>query len=323
LERVAELGADGIQPLAELLSNGTPEQQLSAVKALSEVADPRIPRLMQEALKKNSAMVRLAALEALAQMADPSACEAVERLFKDQASNIRAAAVVTAVSCGDQRAVPMLVAMLRDTSWEVRLEAVKALGSLGDATAVEGLCRALLDKDHDVRESAALSLGQLGDARAVQPLVLALLDHQSFVRTAAQNALFRIDRYWEKSEAARRALPQIEAARTHRDYWISHSAEKLIEQIQPESGSAETVSTPPARVRETAVTGQSAMNAPHPAFAILADLLRDPDRDLRLAAAEALGELREKNAAPNLLTASRDDDPFVRQAAERALAALN
>ena len=65
------------------------------------------------------------------------------------------------------------------------------------------------------------------------------------------------------------------------------------------------------------------MNAPHPAFAILADLLRDPDRDLRLAAAEALGELGEKNAAAHLVTASRDNDPLVRQAVERALAALN
>ena len=65
------------------------------------------------------------------------------------------------------------------------------------------------------------------------------------------------------------------------------------------------------------------MNAPHPAFAILADLLRDHDRDLRLAAAEALGELQDQNAVPNLTAASRDADPFVRQAAESALAALN
>jgi len=317
LERVAELGTDGIQPLVELMDSGTPEQQLAAVKALSQISDSRIPGLMQVALTKSSVMVRFAGLEALEKLGDPSAFEAVQRLFKDTASNIRAAAVVTAVSCGGQRAVPLVVGMLRDASWEVRLEAVKALGRLGDATAAEGLCRALQDSDHDVRESAALALGRLGDARTIQPLVLALMDQQSFVRTAAHNALFRIDRFWKKSDAARSALPQIEVARTHRDYWISHCAEKLLEQIQPHSDNGEPGW--PAR----AATGQPATNVPHPAFAILAELLRDPDRDLRLAAAEALGELREKNAAAQLIAASRDKDAVVRQAAERALAAFS
>ena len=133
--------------------------------------------------------------------------------------------------------------MLKDPSWEVRLEVVKALGRFGDATAVEGLCRALQDKDHDVRETAAQSLGKLADARSIQPLVLALMDVQSFVRAAAHNALFRIDRFWKKSDAARSALPHIKAARNHREYWISHSAEKLLEQIQSGFTGAETDST--------------------------------------------------------------------------------
>ena len=323
LERVAELGAAGIQPLVELLDNGTPEQQVSAVKALGEIADPGISRLMQEALNKNSPMVRLVALLALEQLADPAAYDAVERLFQDPASNIRAAAMVTAAGCDGPRAVPQMVAMLKDASWEVRLEATKILARIGDATAVEGLCRTLQDKDHDVRESAALALGRIGDARAIPSLVLVLLDVQSFVRIAAHNALFRIDRSWEKSAAARSALPQIKAARNHREYWISHSAEKLLEQIQPDVASADVVSARPTPPRDAGAPSQSVINAVHPACAILTDLLRDADRDLRLAAAEALVALREPSAAPHLITASRDPDVLVRQAAERALAALN
>lgn len=318
---MAELGADGVPSLAEMLNSGPPEKQLAAVKALREISDPRISRLMQQALTKSSGMVRIVALEALAELADPSAYEAVERLFKDSASNIRAAAVATAIRCGGQRAGPLLGPMLRDTSWEVRLETVKALGRIGDAAAIEGLCRALQDQDHDVRESAASALGKLGDARAIQPLVLALMDIQSFVRTAAHNALFRIDRGWKKSDAARSALPQIKAARNHREYWISHSAEKLLEQIQSEN--ADTGWTPSSPARATGGGSQPETTAAHPAFAILAELLRDPDRDLRLAAAEALGDLRETKATSHLLTASRDKDALVRQAAERALAAFS
>ena len=320
---MAELGADGIPALAEMLNSGTPEKQLSAVKALRDISDPRISRLMQHALTKTNGMVRIVALETLAELADPSAYEAVERLFKDSASNIRAAAVATAIRCGGQRAGPLLGPMLRDTSWEVRLETVKALGRIGDAAAIEGLCRALQDQDHDVRESAASALGKLGDARAIQPLVLTLMDLQSFVRTAAHNALFRIDRDWKKSDAARSALPQIKTARNHREYWISHSAEKLLEQIQSESENADTGWTPSSPARATGAASQPETTVAHPAFAILAELLRDPDRDLRLAAAEALGDLRETKATSQLLTASRDKDALVRQAAERALAAFS
>jgi HEAT repeat protein len=323
VERVAELGAEGIQPLVEMLNKGTPERQIAAVKAMRAISDPRISGLMQEALNRDNAMVRLAALETLEQMADPAAFEAVARLFKDKASNIRAAAVVAAARCDGPRAVPVFVEMLKDTSWEVRFEVVKALGRLGDVAAVEGLCRALHDKDHDVRESAALALGRLGDVRAVSALVMALLDEESFVRTAAHNSLFRLDRYWKKSDAARSVLPQVKAARNHREYWISHSAEKLLEQIQPQPDAAEAVAARAATLRTSGPNGQPKTNAPHPAFAILADMLRDPDRDLRLAAAEAFGDLREPSAARNLTIASKDDDLLVRQAAERALAGLN
>ncbi len=62
---------------------------------------------------------------------------------------------------------------------------------------------------------------------------------------------------------------------------------------------------------------------PHPAAGALADMLFDRDRDLRLAAAGALGRLRDKSAGSVLTAALRDADSSVRQAAQAALAALN
>jgi HEAT repeat protein len=267
-------------------------------------------------------MVRLAALEKLEQLADPSTYEAVERLLRDQGSNIRAAAAMAAVSCGGSRAVPALVKMLRDASWEVRHEVVKALGKIGDATAIDALARALQDRDHDVRESAATALGKIGDASAIRPLVLAMLDVESFVRTAANNSLNEIQKHWERTAAARSMLPHIRAALKHREYWISHSASKLLELI-PDTGEPDIVPPSLAPPPEPVAVSHPAKSAPHAAFAILADLLRDRDRDLRLAAAQAFGQLREKSALPNLAHAVKDNDACVRQAAEQALAALN
>jgi HEAT repeat protein len=47
--------------------------------------------------------------------------------------------------------------------------------------------------------------------------------------------------------------------------------------------------------------------------------LCDSDRDLRQAAAEALGRLGERRAESGLVRALRDPDADVRSAAERAL----
>jgi HEAT repeat protein len=62
--------------------------------------------------------------------------------------------------------------------------------------------------------------------------------------------------------------------------------------------------------------------AEHPAFSILADLLCDFDRDVRLAAAEAFGRLREKGAQPILAAAVHDEDRQVQRAALDALVAI-
>ena len=320
LNRVADLGTEGIAPLVDLMRNGPPEKQLSAVKALGAIEDPQVLKLILEALKKTSVMVRLAALEILERFADPGIYDDVARLLKDREPGVRAAAISTAVACDGKRAVPVLIPLLKDASWEVRREAIKALGKLGDKAAVDGLCLVLMDRDHDVRESAALALGKIGDARAIRPLVLALLDVESFVRSTAHGALMQINGHWEKTADAHSALPQIKAALKNREYWISHSAARLLELIAPEAA-VEAVTAEPAA--EKIMTTSKTVELPAAAFAILADLLSDRDRDLRLAAAEAFGRLREKKAASLLTTALSDNDPFVERAAERALVALN
>jgi len=347
LDRVIELGAEGIQPLIDLMRNGTPDKQIAAVRALCEIEDPRVVELMLEALKKEDTMIRLLALDHLGRLADPAAFETLEHLLKDKASNIRAGAISAAVKCGGSRAVPMLVPMLKDPSWEVRFEAVKALGKINDTAAVDGLCGALQDHDHDVRENAAVALGNIRDPRAIRHLVLALMDVESFVRSAAKRSLAEIDPNWKRTEAAQSTLPQVKVAVSHREYWISQSAAKLRELLQAHSNAGKTVPpavnpmdtshlavrkksmSPPAipipavRAAPANLTAEPAKITRLDAFAILQDLLGDHDRDLRLAAAQAFGQLNDKNAVPLLASIMHDEDVFVRQAAEHSLMALN
>ncbi|MGB7768949.1 MAG: HEAT repeat domain-containing protein [Verrucomicrobiia bacterium] len=317
LRQVAALGAEAIEPLVEMLRHGPPDKQLEAVKALGEMEDRSVIKPLLEALRKSLPAVRIAALEALERFADPAAFEAVERLLKDHNPSVRSAAVETVIKCDGSRAVPGLIRALRDSSWEARQAAVKALGTLGEPAAVDGLCQALRDKDRDVREGAAAALGRIGDARGIYSLVLASLDAETTVRNAANNSLQLIDRQWLKTGAARQALPEIKTALNHREYWIRHSATKLLEQLN------NIVADTPDILPAAGSTAQPPDRSPAAVFTILADLLRDNDRDLRLAAAVAFGHLREKNAKSILTEAVQDGDFLVQQAAQNALAALN
>jgi len=317
LRQVAALGTEAIGPLVELLRNGPTDKHLEAVKALGEMDDRNVIKPLLEALSKSMPAVRIAALEALERFADPSAFDAVQRLLKDQNPSVRSVAVETVAKCDRKRAVPGLIRALKDSSWEVRQAAVKVLGALGESMAVEGLCQALRDKDRDVREGAAAALGRIGDAHGIYSLVLASLDTESAVRNAATNSLQQIDRNWLRTEAAHEALPEIESALNHREYWVRHSAAKLREQLNSVVPDMPVIQ-PPANA-----AAQAPDRPPHAAFSILADLLCDRDRDLRLAAAAAFGLLREKNAKSILTEAVQDSDYFVQQAAQGALAGLN
>jgi HEAT repeat protein len=313
LHELVAMGPEGIGHLLETLRNGTPNKQFAAVKALGQTNDQRVRQSMLEALGKKTPAVRMAALGVLENMADPETFGQVEPLLRDEAPSVRAAAVDAVTLCGGRRAVPSLVKCLKDPSWEVRQASAKALAALGETSAVEGLVQIIQDPDRDVRESVIVALGELGDPRAIQPLVLALLDTENTVRNAASSALYKINRRWDETESAHRALPKIKTALKHNDYWVCQSASKLLQQFNVDVKSLQDES---ANVRLMMKSG------PSPVYTLFADLLFDRDRDLRMAAAVSLGRLREKNATAILSTASRDSDYCVRQAALSALTAL-
>src|SRR5580704_4391317 len=68
LQQLVALGPEGVSPLLDLLRNGPPNKQFSAVKALGEIIDPRVRPAMLEALRKPSPAVRIAALGVLERM---------------------------------------------------------------------------------------------------------------------------------------------------------------------------------------------------------------------------------------------------------------
>ena len=105
LQQLAAYGPEGVTPLLDLMRNGPPNKQFSAVKVLGRIPDPRVGPAMIEALHKNSSAVRIVALGALERLADPTAFAEVEKMLRDPDANVRGAAVEAAVRCGGPRSV--------------------------------------------------------------------------------------------------------------------------------------------------------------------------------------------------------------------------
>jgi HEAT repeat protein len=181
---------------------------------------------------------------------------------------------------------------------------------------VEALTQTLADKDADVREATAIALGSMSDRRAIGPLVLALKDATSGVRRIAAAALSRIDENWSSSPEARAAVEELKPALYDRDPNVRNFVGQLLVNL----GAAEPESVPEPDVGD--VSASSAEKRRKLAVSLFLAILCDQDRDLRQAAAEALGRLGERRAEPALVRALRDPDSTVQSAAQQALQAL-
>jgi len=326
IEEAAAYGVDAVEPLGLILQSGAYHQRREAVAGLSQIPDARVVRALLIALKDPDDQVRSAAAEALCKIADPACIDALVRALRDSHKHVRAIAAQGLGQFGGPNMVQPLLALMRDPHWEVREAACLALGRLGDPRGFDPLVGALKDHDREVREAAIRGLSQLNDKRAIGPVVMALVDEQDSVRQIAGAALGLLDTRWELTEAAKVAMPRLQDAMRHGDYWVRQAAADALARIgrmkHVEQGNAGGAAVPapgreivPAVIEPGYTRKQSAVEA-------LMDVLTDFDRELRIAAAEALAALGQAGAVAALTRSLKDGDIVVRRAAATAVESL-
>ena len=317
MPQVSEFGASAIESLVETLKKGSPEKQLAAIKALGESDDPTVIVPLLEALKKGDASIRVAVLGVLERFGNPATFDAVADLLQNGDPRVRAASMTAAAQCGGVKAVPALVKALEDSSWEVRHSAVKALGVLGDVSAVEGLCKVLKDADHDVRESAAQRWGGL----AMRGRFIRWCWHWWTRKIPCAGwrraRCCKLTAIGISPRQTRRAIPELTDALQNQEYWVRHSANKVLERLKlpppeekarpeekpkaaatPDPEPASIVAPLPAGDVPAASAGVNAAGQQRDAILlILTEMSQDPNPYLRLAAAEAFGRLHNQEAA--------------------------
>lgn len=307
--KAALLGAVALEPLLSALRDQQCPNRRSVVEALTHIGDERVLKPLIGALKDSDPHVRVAAIEALGAIRDPRTAEPLTLALKDSDPLVRTAAANALGTMTDNGAIERLTASLKDSNWSVRKASVEALGRLKDARGVESLSSLLKDPDHDVREAVIEALGQIMNRDAVEPLVAVLADPQSSVRHLAAGVLRKLDPEWERSEAARRAIPVLKSALSSKEYWVRQAASDTLSKLSdvPKPEPSLNSFTDPVYYKRAA------------ALQALMQALGDWDRDLRLAAAEALGRVADQRAKDALAAAMLDADEWVRGAAEKAL----
>jgi HEAT repeat protein len=280
---------------------------------------------------------------------DPSAAAAGTRPLsawvaelRDPGSVVRAQAALALAELGPaaREAEAALALAIRDPDCEVRYAAVVALGAIvpEGRAAIDGMARALADEDWFVRFAAAQALQNLGErARPAVPALVNALGPKDFIKDfrpvrcgAAMVALARIDPRAKELEAAFRLIvgKLLEDERQG-----SFGARATGARVLGECGAA-ALSTLPALVKvlkdpdgDVRVAAAEALLKIAPelqgeaALGVLADALKSPDLLIRRRAAEALGGrgARAKGALPALRAAVQDPEPEVRQAALEAV----
>jgi hypothetical protein len=188
------------------------------------------------------------------------------------------------------RRIRFHIEMLRSNVRDDYQRAVRVLVREG-AYAVPQLLQKVVDEDERVRAGVCEVLGRIGDPPALEPLMEALLDRNAAVRAKAAKAISLFDR----SEV----LPQIEKAIARRGIPRDGYALALgyIGDIKHRETLIDITDSPgPESDRAAAAYSLSLLgDASAKAVGVLIDaMLSDTYRELREAAARALGHLAEK-----------------------------
>jgi HEAT repeat protein len=202
----------------------------------------------------------------------------------------------------------LIFASLQDKEPQVRSAAVRALAKANKRGAREALVGALQDESFQVREAAARALGGLGASSSVDALAGCLRDPDAAVRIAAAGSLRTLG--WKP--ATREELAWFEIALGNTPAAVS--ASKAPTEAISSGQSQDTVFH-----RRMAAEALREKNDPVRINALVA-AVRGHDLLARVSAVHDLGQINDPRIAQELLKLFRDPESEMRLAAAQAVA---
>jgi HEAT repeat protein len=290
------------------------QEKIDATNWLRRAKDVEAARSIAPLLKDDDPRVRSAAANALGELGDksvvPQLMDAVD--FSAGAGSDRETRSINEANrqiakalgqLGDPRAVPILLKMLNSKDSFVKLDAVQALGLLRSPAAVDALMAIATDDNQEpfIAKKAIIALGQIGDPKAVPALERMLFKERSGISfyPQASFALFQIG-----EPAATPLIALLEGRDKDLEKWAADN------KIIPEALFAKTAQ----------VLGDIAdPRSEKPLIGLLHYNGGDYKLIVRSAAAESLGRMRDKAAAPVIAALLGEEEANIRDAYGRAL----
>ncbi len=355
-EVLGQLGTEaGSAALIRTLGDTDPVVRVKAVTALGAIGgrgDRSVVVPLISRLSDDKTEVRRGAIEQLRAIGDRRAVVPLVGAFTDNSLEVRKAAVQAVGRLGDRAAIPALMRLLGDPVPEIRGLAIGSLGELGAVEAVDELIQ-ILSSSGDHVAKAAFALGQiarLGDPEAsplaVEALVAALADAAQ--RDGATEALRAAGTIAVPALVAhldgQLAGDPTRAVRLLAELGDARATDALVAELERGRVAVADVVAALARTRDPralipvlrliaaddATIRLAAMTAigpllgtdPRAADAIV-ERLGDEDEEIRVLAAEYLGQIGARNAVAPLVGLAGGGNPLrLRRAAIDALGGI-
>lgn len=269
------LGAIGSELAISRLIEGLHEKEgdvrAAATKGLAVAGSDRAVGALVVALEDGEEWVRWSATEALVSIGTENVAEEFIRVLEHGTRNARDCAAKGLGRMAVSKATERLVEhFLADEDTEVRWNSGVALGKIGNEEAMDCLSKAVESKSTNMRWIAAFALAHAGDQRGVSVLIEAARHDDSDIRSKAASALGQIP-----SDMVRKLLIKL----------------LLFDNA--------------TGVRATAARALAQMGGKTTQKALISALERG-NRDVRAAAADALGTVGDDGAVGPLLKALGD-----------------
>jgi HEAT repeat protein len=313
-ERLGAIGHDALGVLIELTSDPDPLVVESAIRALSGISGGDAVAALSTLLKSTDSNLRMTAAQALGRTKNPDAVKPLLAAIHDSDEVVACTALsaIEETQAADsyqprQRAVPDeiisgLKSCLGDPRWRVRAAAAEVAGKLSARQLDDVLKKLLNDADGFVVKSALTALGKLGAAPESDRLV-ALSQRLPSLQGDAMEMMLQS----ESEESAGAATKLYKSGNADTQLAILNALvrreiydeNKTDEEWKPLLSQAVVATNPRVRRSAAAVLNQ---RSPKLAAQLVGSLLNDYDRDTRLAAADAVLRILDKDGGGSLTT---------------------
>lgn len=344
-----------IPSLVQALKDDTPEVRAAALDSLSVIDDARALQAIRKASSDPDEQVRTNAIWALSAIADPSDLVFIQSGLNDRAADVRSATAQAMASSSDPGEVHSLLGTPAISDLELRKIVVRSLSDSPTASdnpeVVRYLAAALNDPDGEIRRNALSGLERIKYPEVDSAIRDALKDPDKQVQRTA------MELYLQSENCCDTAFLLKTLESEHDDEYISWAViEGLGRSKEPEvvprlllllSDDSESVrlaslralaprddrrivpalvrlltEDPASSVRAEAAGELANHEEAGVAIALAQSILYERDREVRVAAAQALGQAGNRSSVPVLLSLLNDADVGMRTTAIDALAQI-